>query len=208
MTKQEAIDDKEPLVRGSDNRARLVSAACRVLSEKGYEATTVKEIARAAGVSPGLFHYYFASKDELLLDVLKQASEQFGEAIAEFRAALPATRFIEAAMNQAQEQIAREPHQFRLRYELFALGLRNPAFLPAVGELLAGGRQRIAQSVQAVTGDGDEGDRARTDALATLLLACFDGLALQLIAQPDLDFTATFEILGALISFYGALPAG
>src|SRR5579885_2363043 len=194
MTKQEAVSTREPLVRGHDNRARLITAACRVLSEKGYEATTVKEIARVAGVSPGLFHYYFASKDELLLAVLKQASEQFAEAIAEFRAALPATHFVEAAMNQAQEQILSGPQQFRLRYELFALGLRDPAFLPAVGDLLAEGRRRIAQSVQAVTGEAQEDERPRTEALATLLLACFDGLALQLIAQPDLDFTSTFEI--------------
>ena len=43
----------------ADNRARLIAAGHALMAEKGVEGTTVKEIARVADVSPGLFHYYF-----------------------------------------------------------------------------------------------------------------------------------------------------
>src|SRR5919206_3318295 len=62
-----------------DSRARLIAAGYSILAEKGLEAATVKEIARLAEVSPGLFHYYFESKDDLLLAVLYEAGRGFNE---------------------------------------------------------------------------------------------------------------------------------
>ena len=47
-------------------RQELISAAMRLFGEKGYEQTTVAEIAAAAGVSTKTFFNYFASKDEVL----------------------------------------------------------------------------------------------------------------------------------------------
>src|SRR5437763_13460287 len=70
---------KKTWTHQGDNRERLIAAGYAILSEKGIEATTVKEIARLADVSPGLFHYYFASKDELLLAVLYEAGKRFGQ---------------------------------------------------------------------------------------------------------------------------------
>lgn len=196
MTKQELVQahDSGSRVR-RDSRARLVAAGYTVLSEKGYEATTVKEVARAAGVSPGLFHYYFASKDELLLAVLKQAAEQYMQTMAQLRATMTGERLAAAALQRTRERVARDPARVRLRFELFALGLRNAAFLPAVGDLLAMGQQGIAQTVRAITEITDE----RAEALAAVLLAGLDGLALQQLAQPERDLTAAYALLLALV---------
>lgn len=46
---------------------RIVNVALDLFSEKGYEATSVSEIAEAAGIGKGTFFYYFPSKDNLLL---------------------------------------------------------------------------------------------------------------------------------------------
>ncbi|MBV8720318.1 MAG: helix-turn-helix transcriptional regulator, partial [Chloroflexi bacterium] len=54
-----------------DRRARIVDAAFHVIAERGYAAASIKAIARAAGVAPGLVHYYFASKEDLLIEVLR-----------------------------------------------------------------------------------------------------------------------------------------
>ena len=47
-------------------RKQLISAAMRLFKDKGYEQTTVAEIAAAAGFSTKTFFNYFASKDEVL----------------------------------------------------------------------------------------------------------------------------------------------
>ena len=193
MTKQ--IEKEKTWTHRADNRERLIDAGYTVLSEKGYEATTVKEVAHVAGVSPGLFHYYFASKDALLLAVLQEAGARYERMMRDLRAVVPADHFLEAALAALRERVTQEPGWYRLRYELFALGLRNPTFLPVVGEMLAYIRQMFARALQDVTG-GDEG---RAQALAAVALACFDGLALQQLAQPDADLAGAYELLLAVI---------
>src|SRR5215468_3593613 len=49
-----------------ETRKRIVEAAARVLARDGYAATSVKDIAAEAGVAPGLVHYYFKTKEELV----------------------------------------------------------------------------------------------------------------------------------------------
>lgn len=195
MTKQKAGDHEKTWTHRADNRQRLINAGYTILSEKGYEATTVKEVANVAGVSPGLFHYYFASKDELLLAVLHEAGERYGRMMQELRAVAPADHFLEAALVALRERVTQEPGWYRLHYELFALGLRNPAFQPMLGEMLGFIRQMFARAFQGITG-GDEG---RAQALAAVALACFEGLALQQLAQPQEDLAAAYDLVLSMI---------
>jgi AcrR family transcriptional regulator len=195
MTKQIEPGREKTWTHRADNRERLIAAGYTVLSEKGYEAATVKEVARVAGVSPGLFHYYFASKEELLVAVLREAGKRYGRMMQDLRAAVPADHFLEAALAALRERVTQEPGWYRLRYELFALGLRNPTFLPVVGEQLAFIRQMFVQAFQGITGEDEE----RAQALAALVFASVEGLALQQLAQPDLDLAGAYDLLLELI---------
>jgi AcrR family transcriptional regulator len=195
MTKQIEPEHEKTWTHRADNRERLIAAGYTVLSEKGFEATTVKEVAHVAGVSPGLFHYYFASKDELLLAVLHEAGERYGRMMRDLRAAVPADHFLEAAFDALRERVTQEPGWYRLRYELFALGLRNPTFQPMLGEMLGFIRQMFARAFQGITG-GDEG---RAQALAAVVLASFDGLALQQLAQPEADLAGAYDLVLAMV---------
>src|ERR1700756_3828411 len=52
--------------RAEQTRAAIIEAALRLFREVGYEASTMRAIAREAGVSTGNAYYYFGSKDELI----------------------------------------------------------------------------------------------------------------------------------------------
>jgi AcrR family transcriptional regulator len=52
--------------RAGQTRAAIVEAALRLFRETGYEGTTMRAIAREAGVSTGNAYYYFGSKEELI----------------------------------------------------------------------------------------------------------------------------------------------
>lgn len=51
-------------------RDQLLEVAAHLFSEYGLEGTTTKDIAKAAGVSPGLLYHYYKSKEDLLVDVV------------------------------------------------------------------------------------------------------------------------------------------
>lgn len=55
---------------------RIRVAACRTFARNGVDATRLADIAREAGVSAGIIHYYFRHKDDLLLAALNCAGEQ------------------------------------------------------------------------------------------------------------------------------------
>jgi AcrR family transcriptional regulator len=48
---------------------RLMAAATRLFSERGYDRTSVQEIVEAAGVTKGALYHYFGSKDDLLHEI-------------------------------------------------------------------------------------------------------------------------------------------
>src|SRR3569623_3154538 len=54
-----------------DTRTRLVLAAMRLCSEKGYGATSVQDILREAGANAGSRYHVFATKQDLLVAVLE-----------------------------------------------------------------------------------------------------------------------------------------
>jgi len=199
MTKQNLASQEKTRKKSGDNRSLLITAAYKLLAQQGYKATTVKEIARVADVSPGLFHYYFDSKEQLLLEVIREASDQYKRTMAQLRDEVPRQNLTEAALARTKERVAREPEWFRLCYELYALGMRNPGLLPAAGELLERKRNGIAKMLQAIAGESSEDGQSSWDALAALLLACFDGLALQKLTQPDFDLDAAFQLLYELV---------
>lgn len=81
-----------------ETRARISSAALALFLEKGFEATTVDEIAAAADVSKRSFFDYFPSKEE----VIAAWQDEFGQALSDAVAARPAgermTRTVEEAL--------------------------------------------------------------------------------------------------------------
>src|SRR5579883_1824372 len=57
-----------------DRREQIIDAAMRVFAQKGFTKSTNKDVAREAGITPGLIYYYFESKETLLKAVLEARS--------------------------------------------------------------------------------------------------------------------------------------
>ena len=58
--------------KGEQTRAAIAEAALRMFREQGYEATTMRAIAKEAGVATGNAYYYFDSKEELIQEEIAQ----------------------------------------------------------------------------------------------------------------------------------------
>ncbi len=177
-----------------NQRTRIIEAAYRTLAERGYEATSIKHIAQAAGVAPGLIHYYFASKAELLAAVVQEAADRVVRQRAALGRATAGRALADAAVEQISRRVAGEPEWYRLRYDLFSLGLRNPTLAQSVAGLLAAGRASIGVNLRRLA-QGNAGPVVPREAVAAILQASFDGLALQKLVDPDFDFDGACQVL-------------
>jgi len=59
--------------RGRERRRQLIDVASQCFAERGYHPTSVTEIVNELGVGKGVFYWYFDSKEELFLEILKGA---------------------------------------------------------------------------------------------------------------------------------------
>lgn len=67
---------------GGEKRDRILRAAVKIFSRKGFFNSKVSEIARASGVADGTIYLYFKNKDDLLISLFE---EKMGEVVADVR---------------------------------------------------------------------------------------------------------------------------
>ena len=58
-----------------ERRAEILAATCQVVIERGFGATRIADVASRLGVSTGLIHYHFDSKDQLFAEALEWAAK-------------------------------------------------------------------------------------------------------------------------------------
>jgi AcrR family transcriptional regulator len=99
-----------------DLRATLLAAAARWLDEHGADTLTLRELARAAGVSHAAPYHHFAGRDELMAGVAEHAFDRLGDALAAAAgAATPAQALLDIGEAYVREALA-HPAQFRLMF--------------------------------------------------------------------------------------------
>lgn len=69
-------EDRSARVRRPGRRDLILEAATRLFAEKGFVGTTVDEIGAAAGISGSGVYRHFTGKDEILLTLVRQATER------------------------------------------------------------------------------------------------------------------------------------
>src|SRR3972149_2077644 len=75
-----AMARRGPQGGGAAKRDRILRAAIRIFSQKGYFSSRISEIPRQAGVADGTIYLYFKNKDDLLISLFE---EKMGEVVAD-----------------------------------------------------------------------------------------------------------------------------
>jgi AcrR family transcriptional regulator len=83
-------DKAETVEADSATRERILLEAARLFRHHGYAATTLREVADAAGIKAGSIYYHFESKDQILGEVLDKGMLAVIEAVQKRVDALPA----------------------------------------------------------------------------------------------------------------------
>jgi AcrR family transcriptional regulator len=151
--------------QGAAARDRLYKTAIRMLSERGYEATTLREIAKRAHVSVGLLYRYFPSKRAVIIALYDELSADYARQAAAMPGGKWRDRFVFALKTSLD---VLEPHRVALQ-GLVPVMVGNPDEGVFAREA-AFSRLRVQRVFEeAVVGSADAPTRPLAEAIGRLL---------------------------------------
>jgi AcrR family transcriptional regulator len=196
-----------------DARNRILVAAADCIVRDGLASVRMAAIARAAGVSSGLLHYHFTTKEQLLVAVLRHSSavsHELTERALELAGARPEQRLAQM-LDRCLPSDDQLTHDWRLWQELDLLILRLPDLAHVGAEVY----ETIYASVAEILAAGIEAgvfdlDRADVRSTAESTVALCDGLGARVVAPDDLSLhearTMVALAAGRLVGHAGPLP--
>jgi AcrR family transcriptional regulator len=183
----EAATGQRPIE--GDKAARIVDAMRSSVARRGVAGSTFDHVAREAQVSRGLLHYYFGTKERLLAEVVRRDCEVRMHVIDEQLAgARSADEVIDGLVASLAEMVANDPSFITLVFELFTLSRRNDEIAGEFAELLRRTREHVAGLLAAKEAEGVLRLHAPADAVADVLFAMADGVAMRMLTETDRDF--------------------
>ena len=182
----------------SDKAQRIVAAMRSCVGTRGAAGATFDQVAREAGVSRGLLHYYFGTKERLLVEVCRQDCDIRMEVVdAAFAASRSADELIERLVHSLEDLVRDDPVFIALVFELFSSSRHNEELAAGLRDLNARVREHLAEQLEAKVQEGTIRLGADADSVAAVLFALADGIALRMLSEEDRDWGPTLEA-GAL----------
>jgi AcrR family transcriptional regulator len=167
-----------PDARRPERLEQILEAACRAILDRGFPATRIADIAAAARVSTGTVHYYFATKDEVLVAALKWASGRLFARIEDPGDAAPSERLGRLlAVSVPYPGPARD--EYVLWIELWLRVLHQPELLPEGEAISARWRGYFHAVVRDGVAAGEFAPAAPPEEVAERLVAFVDGLGFE-----------------------------
>jgi AcrR family transcriptional regulator len=183
---------RAPRPLSGERAQRIVEAMRRSVALHGTAGSTFERVAREAGVSRGLLHYYFGTKERLLAEAVRRDCRLRLERLEQQLAgARTADDFIGLMARHLQEMIREDPSFVTLVFELFTLSRRNPEIAVEYASLMRTMRRQVAGMLSAADSSGVLQLHADPEAVAEILFSLGDGFALRMLTEPDRDFAAT-----------------
>jgi AcrR family transcriptional regulator len=186
-----AIKERE---LSGDKAQRIIDAMRDSVAERGAAGSTFEHVAREAGVSRGLLHYYFGTKERLLVEVVRRDAELRIARLDEMlERAKTVDDVLDVLVSSLTDMIENDPGFFLLLYELFSAGRRNPDIQHEVGQLFERTRSHVGAVLRAKEAEGVLKLRFDAEAVVSYLFAVGDGFALQALSDPERDNSGALE---------------
>jgi AcrR family transcriptional regulator len=179
----------------SEKAKRIVQAMRASVGRRGAAASTFDHVAQEAGVSRGLLHYYFGTKERLLVEVVRHDSDvRMGRLEESLAGADSVDAIVESLVTQLKDYVGEDPASHALIYELLSVSRRNEEVREELAQLYRRVREQVAEVLRAKEREGVVKLRGSAESVASLLFALGDGLELQLVSDPSWDSSDTFAV--------------
>jgi AcrR family transcriptional regulator len=188
-------------------RGEILDAAIVCFSREGFHRTTMVEIVKESGVSPGAIYNYFDSKEEIIEAIAEGRREVELALIAEATQAdtvVDALRRLRDAffgdLKNPKERLRR-----RLSIQLWAEAQRNPRILKLVRGSFEGPLKMLSGILAEAQRRGEISEKVDAEATARFLIGAFFGLVLQVEWDDEVRIEKQIELLDV---FLGSISVG
>ena len=197
----------------ADARQRILAAAADCIVRDGLAQVRMASIARTAGVSAGLLHYHFDTKELLFGEVLKYSHAVSAELNQRAMAGAgegPAER-LSAFLDRCLPSDDQRAHEWLLWQELTLLCIRDPHLAKVGADLYEDLYATVADIITEGLTAGVFDTALDARSLAEMAVALTDGLGERVLARdPNLGLeearTAITSAVGILVGHDGPLP--
>lgn len=175
------------------NREALLAGAKQCLREKGYAATTVRDITTAAGgVSMAAIGYHFGSRETLLNAAVVESMDEVGTAVGTAVASSPGD--YEQLWSRLLASFAGDRTLWLASLEAFVQAGRSPELAEQIRVGVQEGRRGVAAALTGVP--EDEVDEETVRSIGSVQMALMSGLMVQSLDDPDNAPTAAEIVAG------------
>jgi AcrR family transcriptional regulator len=194
-----------PKLKPATQRARrehILDAAEVCFARSGFHRTTMQDICKEAGISPGALYVYFASKEDLIAGLCERDRAEFAERFAELAAA---PDFMQSLADLGHHYMEEEPcHKRTMGIEIGLESTRNPK----VGEIYRSVDSYVVDCFEALfarlIAEGRIAPDLDARTLAQLLSIIGDGMFMRRAVDPNFDsgklVPAVMNLLGKLLN--------
>jgi AcrR family transcriptional regulator len=174
---------------------RIIEAMRASVGRRGAAGSTFDQVAREAGVSRGLLHYYFGSKERLLVEVVRQDSAVRIAGMEERLAkARDVDEIVAALVVGLEEFIEGEPGSQAVIYEMLSASRHSEEIRAELAELYRRSRDHLADALRAKEREGVVRLQGDAESVSSMLFALGDGFGIQVLSDPDWDRQAAFDL--------------
>lgn len=184
-----------------DTKEKIVAGAFRALVRDGYSNTTVKDIAGEAGVASGLVHYYFASKEELLVAAIDHGCEESYVAARSLETLDPLSA-ARRGFEFEKQQLRSSRELYLLIFDMYGVGLHNPVIAEAVRRYIRERRDSITSIGKALLEQAPSRPTTPIEATSAAIWGSFVGISLQKLLDPEFDSDAALDALADMVFTY------
>ena len=182
---------------------RIVDAMRTCVAARGAAGATFDHVAREAGVSRGLLHYYFGTKERLLVEVVRRDCDLRMARLSESAEGVDSPEALLAALaGSLEEMMAEEPEFMALLLELHTASRGNEEIAGELRELHRRVQGHLAGILEGAAAAGVVELAASPAVVSEILFSLADGLGMRMLIASERDFAPT---VGAALLAAGAL---
>lgn len=178
-------------------KKKIIAAGYEVMSQKGYNNTTLEDIASHIGVSKTTLYLYFSNKDDLIIEIIRNVHQEISDKTMNYFKSAP---MLEAYVHLLDLFFFQDLNKIGFTYDILALATRNPEVRKIHQEHMAAVIKRATHGIECLQKQGVARKDADPRTIALTLVSLVSGMNSMAIKGIDPEeLRKSFYEMGKII---------